>query len=166
MMRLVLLVSVLGGCTLIDTRNDGPDDDTPNPDGGGSNGGGSPVGRMFSVQRSFVDGDPCGFFQETQPISVSVTSTTGVLVDVGPSSAVTVRPVAAREDRGDPPNVLFKHSEVWEGELGIAQPTIDQQLWVDGPLITGRATSSFQHDDGTVSTFCSYNWRLTGNGAP
>ena len=157
-MRL-LIVCLLAGCTLYENK---AGDDMPGDDGSGSgSGSGGPVGQSFLLQRVPSDsGSPaCPDFNEENRSHSIVVESSQVRVDGFGASAV-IRNTPAREP-GDAPNVTFNVIEQWNSIDGPAAPEVAYQLWVDGSLLTGTATTGFTFNstDGLIS--CAYFWRAT-----
>ena len=156
MKRLLAIGLLLGGCTLYESRGDDDDPTAGPPPGDSGSGGGSgsgPEGKQFLLARAQVGGIPCGFVEEEFARTIGIEGGQ-VFVDGVQAVVRSFRSNAAREDRSDPPNVVFTHDEVWQS-AGTVFPIIDTSLWIDGTTITGDASTAF---DG-----CSYTWRVTGS---
>src|SRR5688500_4147286 len=154
-MRLVLLGTLLAGCTLYDSRSDDDDIGPPPPPGGG------PVGRTFLIERNQTQPSGCSpFTQENQSHNVDVESTTTAFVDGIQPAGLVIRAEGARESNGGPPNVVFTVFETWNGVEGSASPSVQYDIWVEGNLITGKARTSFPNP-GPEANVCVYAWTLS-----
>jgi hypothetical protein len=154
---LVGLIIAGTGCTLHESRGDGPG--SQSPDAGVTTGTG-PVGAQFILGRAIIGGETCDFAQAANHINISIESTTALLVNFELANDITVIDRPANEQTGDAPNVLFTHDEIWQGSLGTVFPSIRFQVWLAGPLVTGKAMTSFSFVSHGTTRFCSYTWAL------
>lgn len=150
-MRLALVALLLGGCTVYETN--GGDDDVGPP-------GSGPIGRQFFVERVRVSESPCPPFMETDAPHTVVVEQSSVFVDDLPAGGAAIRGGPAREEAGDLPNLAFAVFESWTSNEGFASPQVQYEMWVDGALVTGKASTAFQHQGPAGPVTCTYGWML------
>jgi len=154
-MRFLIIVALLAGCTLYESKASGGDD-------GSGSGSGGPVGRSFFLDRTPTSPAGCPFFsEENQPHDIAIEPTQVRIDGSNLAASPSVRNTPAREPV-DAPNVTFKVFEQWNSAEGPAAPSVDYQLWVDGTFISGKASSTFTFNSIELGpTSCSYTWQVS-----